>query len=85
MIPFYAAGALVAGLTLFVGWRQTRQWLLKSAHPASWRCPHCGGETTRIHRRLFDRLIGVLFDVGIRRYRCRDEQCGWKGRKYYAR
>jgi hypothetical protein len=42
-------------------------------------CPSCGGEIRRIHRSGWDRLVGNLTGVPLRRYRCNDPSCGWQG------
>ena len=39
-------------------------------------CPKCGGESVRIHRRLVDRLHGVLLPAT--RFRCTTFQCGYE-------
>ncbi len=41
-------------------------------------CPRCGGSVYRVHRRFFDRLLGV-FGGQRRRYRCRTGGCSWDG------
>jgi hypothetical protein len=42
-------------------------------------CPVCGGHLRRRHRRWSDRLVSLLVPVG--RYRCRNEECAWEGRR----
>jgi hypothetical protein len=42
-------------------------------------CPRCGGPIHRVHRKWYDRAISVY--VPVRRYRCSDESCHWKGLK----
>jgi hypothetical protein len=42
-------------------------------------CPVCGGDLRRHHRRWSDRLLSLLVPVG--RYRCRNKECGWEGRR----
>ena len=41
------------------------------------RCPKCGGEVSRIHRRPLDRLRSLVSPV--HRYRCYDLRCRWEG------
>jgi predicted RNA-binding Zn-ribbon protein involved in translation (DUF1610 family) len=40
-------------------------------------CPHCGGKTTRIHRRSRHRLLGMILGMPVTRRKCSD--CGWRG------
>ena len=40
-------------------------------------CPQCGGEVSRVHRSVRDRIVGLLEDV--RRFRCDKPDCGWEG------
>ena len=40
-------------------------------------CPKCGGELSRVSRRLIDRLQSLLRPV--HRYRCRNFSCQWVG------
>lgn len=42
-------------------------------------CPRCGGSIHRVHRKWYDRVISVY--VPVRRYRCSEEDCRWKGLK----
>ncbi len=42
-----------------------------------YQCPNCAGYTQRIHRRYVDRLMSVV--VPVKRYKCHDYHCGWKG------
>jgi hypothetical protein len=41
------------------------------------KCPRCNGSITRTHRHSLDHLISIL--VPIRRYKCNDQSCGWRG------
>lgn len=63
--------ALVA-IVLRLRWR-----LIRSPSLTTIACPRCGGEIHRVHRRLRDRIIGVL--VPARRYRCSNRECRWEG------
>ena len=40
-------------------------------------CPHCGAPALRIHRRLIDHLISLVYPV--RRYSCTRFECEWVG------
>ena len=53
------------------------------ASPPPPRCPRCGGPTRRTRRRVRDR-VASLFGP-LRRYRCGDLQCGWKGNRRLPR
>jgi hypothetical protein len=44
------------------------------------RCPTCGSELSRIHRRVSDRVVNLF--APVRRYRCRNRDCYWQGRRY---
>ena len=45
-------------------------------------CPKCGSELHRVHRSLFDRILGKTFMPGARRYRCANHNCGWTGLRH---
>lgn len=64
-------GALLA-IFLRLRWRMMRSPALTVL-----RCPKCDSNLHRTHRRTIDRLI-CLF-VPVRRYRCANGQCRWKG------
>jgi hypothetical protein len=49
------------------------------SHYAEHACPVCGGDLRRLHRRWSDRALSLLLPVG--RYRCRNKECGWEGRR----
>ena len=40
-------------------------------------CPKCGKNLKRVHRKLTDKLIGVV--VSVTRYRCQSHNCDWEG------
>jgi len=64
-------GALLA-IFLRLRWR-----MMHSPALTVLRCPRCNSSIHRTHRRPIDRLI-CLF-VPVRRYRCANGQCRWKG------
>jgi predicted RNA-binding Zn-ribbon protein involved in translation (DUF1610 family) len=68
---------LIAFLAIFA-WRG-RGRLANSALLSAEACPSCGAELHRIHRSAFDRLLGRLSGIPLRRYRCNNETCGWQG------
>lgn len=69
----YLLLVLVAGLVVWrVRWR-----LMNSPRLTEMRCPECGNDLHRIHRRARDRIVGLL--VPVRRYQCRNASCGWRG------
>ncbi len=41
-------------------------------------CPICGSTLERIHRKPLERMLSSF--VSIRRYRCPNSECNWKGR-----
>lgn len=41
-------------------------------------CPKCGGQLSRVKRRLLDRLTGWMTGI-VRRYRCDHPDCAWEG------
>ncbi|MEJ2599397.1 MAG: hypothetical protein P8Z00_13765 [Anaerolineales bacterium] len=68
---------LLAFLVILV-WRQ-RWRLMNSPRLSAKICPDCGGELHRVHRHSFDRLLGNLSGIPLRRYKCGNEYCGWEG------
>ncbi len=69
----YLLLVLVAGLVVWrVRWR-----IMNSPRLTEMRCPLCGSELHRVHRRTRDRIVGLL--VPVRRYGCRNASCGWRG------
>jgi len=64
--------AAMAVLVLRIRWR-----LRRSPKLIMLQCPHCGGNIHRVHRTRLDHLISVF--VPVRRYRCANRECGWKG------
>ncbi len=70
-----AYGLLIVAVA-FVVWR-TRWRLMTMPRFTTKECPRCGKELHRIHRHRLDRLLNLL--VPVRRYRCKDRECGWQG------
>lgn len=69
-------GAAVA-LVLRVRWR-----LQNSPQFTTLKCPQCGADIHRIHRTPADHLISAI--VPVRRYRCGNRDCRWRGRRVVA-
>lgn len=61
-----------------VAWR-IRWRLMRAQRLTVQVCPRCGSDLRRTHRRLRDRLISLY--VPVRRYGCRNGDCGWQGRR----
>lgn len=51
-------------------------WIGSALMPS---CPKCGSSLERIHRRLVDRAISLIYPLG--RFRCPDRECGWEGNR----
>jgi hypothetical protein len=66
---------LVAVLCLVV-WR-ARHRLMARSDLGELRCPRCGSDLNRIRRRKRDRALNLFLPV--KRYRCRNRDCQWKG------
>jgi len=62
--------------TVFVLWR-LRWRLMTMPRFTARRCPRCGGDVHRIHRRAIDRLLNLF--VPVARYGCKDRECRWAG------
>jgi len=60
----------------FVIWR-TRWRLMTTPRFRAIKCPRCGSDLQRIHRRGRDRALNLF--VPVRRYRCSNHNCGWRG------
>lgn len=69
-------GALVVGLGLWalLTWSRRKGRGLGTVGEG---CPRCGGETRRVHRRGWQRLLAVLVGEHMTRRKC--ETCGWVG------
>jgi len=61
-----------AGMTLRLRWR-----ILNSERLSTLTCPVCGSPLYRVHRRPRDRFLSWF--VPVRRYRCKNHDCGWSG------
>ena len=75
--PSDLLGLTLIVLALLILARRVRWRLMHSEEWAGETCPQCGGPMHRSHRRPLDRLINWF--VPVRRYRCKDPDCGWKG------
>lgn len=42
-------------------------------------CPKCSSPIMRVHRTLWDRMLGATFFPEARRYCCVNSQCNWSG------
>jgi hypothetical protein len=73
-----AGSLLILAFLAIIGLRE-RARLAKSLRLSADACPSCGGKIYRIHRSGFDRWIGSVSGIPLRRYRCSDETCGWEG------
>jgi hypothetical protein len=69
---------LILAAVVFIVWR-IRYRFQTDKHWESEICPNCSGPITRVHRSLWDRLLGAFFLPEARRYRCMDLTCGWSG------
>ncbi len=67
---------LLVVVLVLVAWR-TRYRMLNSPRLTEARCPRCGGDLYRIHRHWRHRLLNLV--IPVRRYRCKDEACNWRG------
>jgi hypothetical protein len=61
---------------VFVIWR-TRWRLMTMPRFTARKCPRCGCELHRVHRRPSDRWVSLV--VPVARYRCRNQDCRWRG------
>lgn len=68
--------ALLLIALAFAAWR-TRWRLMTMPRFTARKCPRCGSDLRRIHRRFLDRLLSLF--VPVRRYRCRNRDCWWCG------
>jgi hypothetical protein len=46
------------------------------------RCPQCGSDLHRVHRKYFDRLLSRTLLPHARRYRCSNSECHWTGLRH---
>lgn len=70
-----AYGLILISLMVVI-WR-TRWRLMTMPRFTASKCPKCGSDLRRIHRRGIDRLLGLF--VPTRRYQCKNAQCDWQG------
>ncbi len=75
--PADLAGYALVALALLLVLYRVRWRLMRSPRLSGRQCPRCGGSVHRIHRRWIDRVVSVVLPV--RRYSCRDHDCGWRG------
>lgn len=72
----YALLLLAAGLVfLRIRWR-----LVTTPRFTELKCPECGSELSRVHRRWSDRVVNAF--APVRRYQCKNHDCYWQGRRY---
>jgi hypothetical protein len=69
-------GFLILVAFLAIVWR-VRWQLMRAPALTGEACPQCGGRLVRVHRRTLERLVSAI--VPLRRYRCTNRQCGWRG------
>ena len=69
---------LLAAVTLIL-WR-TRRRLMTLPRFTTIRCPRCGSDVHRVHRRWHDHLLDLY--VPVRRYQCTDPNCRWRGLRF---
>ena len=70
------AYVLLILVTTLIIWR-TRRRLMTQPRFTESKCPRCNGDLHRIHRRWRDRVLNLF--VPIRRYQCKNHDCGWRG------
>jgi hypothetical protein len=66
---------------LFITWR-ARWHFLHNPRWTSHACPWCGGPIVRIHRTWLDHAMSRALFLSLYRFRCRNPECGWSGRRY---
>ena len=42
-------------------------------------CPDCGGKISRVHKKSLHRILGIIFFLNIKNYKC--NKCSYKGIK----
>lgn len=75
--PSDLLGLALIVLALLILTRRVRWRLMRSEEWTGDTCPQCGSPMHRSRRRPLDRVIGWF--VPVRRYRCKNPDCGWKG------
>jgi hypothetical protein len=71
-------GLLILLAVSFIVWRIRYRFQTGKRWTVDY-CPKCSGPIMRVHRNLWDRLLGATFFPEARRYRCVDTKCGWSG------
>lgn len=71
-------GLLILLAVSFIVWRIRYRFQTGKRWTVDY-CPNCSGPIMRVHRNLWDRLLGATFFPEARRYRCVDTKCGWSG------
>jgi hypothetical protein len=74
---------LLVPALVFIAWR-VRYRLLDSDWLVVDACPRCGNPVRRVHRRFLDRLVGLILQIRLRRYRCMEANCGWSGLRRHS-
>ncbi len=69
---------IVLGAIAFIVWRIRYRFLNDKRWEIDF-CPKCHGPVMRVHRSVWDRVLGFTFLPEARRYRCMDANCGWNG------
>jgi hypothetical protein len=72
---------LLAIALAVVTWR-VRWRLLRTTRYTARTCPLCGEGLKRTHRRRRDRIVNLY--VPVRRYRCRNPECRWRGLRVWT-
>ena len=77
---------LVGGLLIIVAFvavlLRVRWRLTRSESFTGTACPRCGTHLQRVHRRSLDHLVSWF--VPVRRYRCANGECRWRGLRVVA-
>jgi hypothetical protein len=76
--------SLIIFTGIFIIWR-VRYRFIHSDYWSAAKCPRCGNELHRVHRKLSDRILARTFLPHARRYRCADSECNWTGLRRYRR
>jgi len=79
LTPSDVLGGLLVVLAVgFIVWRIRRRFHT-SPHWASDVCPICSSPITRVHRNVWDHILGATLFPEVRRYRCTSIKCSWSG------
>ena len=68
---------LILMAVFLLGYR-TRTNLLKN-YPNTRSCSKCESGLSRIHRKFRHKIIGLLFRIRVKNYRCLGSNCSWRG------